>query len=214
MEQKPAKPYKQLKQKQKAKISDYMYLETQAFWLANQRMPSTDSEWQAVAQKVYDHIASFHVTYEEVCSVYLKKLPHIIERLEADGLPGHIRSHAEVKELQRVRAAKKAGNPRKKRAKKAAKAEPLEQDDTFFFIAGYLPFDTILIQFLKNLRCVFRGLGYYLILLSGLLGGYRALILLPHDKNTNKNSQTAAAKKGVAVLTLVLKLFSFSASRI
>ena len=137
MEQKPAKPYKQLKQKQKAKISDYMYLETQAFWLANQRMPSTDSEWQAVAQKVYDHIASFHVTYEEVCSVYLKKLPHIIERLEADGLPGHIRSHAEVKELQRVRAAKKAGNPRKKRAKKAAKAEPLEQDDTFFFIAGY-----------------------------------------------------------------------------
>lgn len=129
--------HKQLKQKQKAKISDYMYLETQAFRLANQRMPSTDSEWQAVAQKVYDHIASFHVTYEEVCSVYLKKLPHIIERLEADGLPGHIRSHAEVKELQRVRAAKKAGNPRKKRAKKAAKAEPLEQDDTFFFIAGY-----------------------------------------------------------------------------
>ena len=34
MEQKPIKPYKQLKQKQKAKISDYMYLETQAFWQA------------------------------------------------------------------------------------------------------------------------------------------------------------------------------------
>lgn len=34
MEQKPIKPYKQLKQKQKVKISDDMYLETQAFWQA------------------------------------------------------------------------------------------------------------------------------------------------------------------------------------
>ena len=65
MEQKPIKPYKQLKQKQKANISDYMYLETQAFWQASQRMPSTDSELQAVAQKVYNHIGSFRVTYEE-----------------------------------------------------------------------------------------------------------------------------------------------------
>ena len=137
MEQKPAKPYKQLKQKQKAKISDYMYLETQAFWLANQRMPSTDSEWQAVAQKVYDHIASFRVAYEEVYAAYLKKLPHITERLETDGLPGHIRSHAEVKELQRVRAAKKAGKPRKKQVNKTVEASPPDQDDTFFFIAGY-----------------------------------------------------------------------------
>ena len=44
MEQKPMKPYKQLKQKQKAKISDYMYLETQAFWQTNQRMPLTEPE--------------------------------------------------------------------------------------------------------------------------------------------------------------------------
>ncbi len=137
MEQKPIKPYKQLKQKQKAKISDYMYLETRAFWQASQRMPSTDSELQAVAQKVYNHIGSFRVTYEEVYAVYLKKLPLIIERLETDGLPGHIHCHAEVKELQRVRAAKKAGKPRKKRAKKAVEATLLEQDDTFFYIAGY-----------------------------------------------------------------------------
>lgn len=117
MEQKPIKPYKQLKQKQKAKISDYMYLETQAFWQASQRMPSTDSELQAVAQRVYNHIGSFRVAYEEVYAVYLKKLPHIIERLETDGLPGHIRSHAEVKELQRVRAAKKVRHG-KSRSKK------------------------------------------------------------------------------------------------
>ena len=137
MEQKPIKPYKQLKQKQNAKISDYMYLETQAFWQTKQRMPSTDSELQAVAQKVYNHIGSFRVAYEEVYTVYLKKLPHIIERLETDGLPGHIRNHAESKQLQRVRAAKKAGKSRKKRAKKAVEPALLEQDDTFFFIAGH-----------------------------------------------------------------------------
>ena len=137
MEQKPIKPYKQLKQKQKAKISDYMYLETQAFWRATQRMPSTDLELQAVVQKVYSHIGSFRVAYEEVYAVYLKKLLHIIERLETDGLPGHIRSHTEVKELQRVRAAKKACKPRKKRTKKTVEPTLLEQDDTFFHIAGY-----------------------------------------------------------------------------
>lgn len=100
-------------------------------------MPSTDLELQAVVQKMYSHIGSFRVAYEEVYAAYLKKLPHIIEHLETDGLPGHIRSHAEVKELQRVRAAKKAGTPRKKRAKKAVEATLLEQDDTFFYIAGY-----------------------------------------------------------------------------
>ena len=31
---KPPRSYNELKQKQKAKISDYMYLETQAFWQA------------------------------------------------------------------------------------------------------------------------------------------------------------------------------------
>lgn len=137
MEQEPIKSYKQLKQKQKAKISDYMYLETQAFWQASQRMPSTDLELQAVVQKMYSHIGSFRVAYEEVYAAYLKKLPHIIERLETNGLPGHIRSHAEIKDLQRVRAAKKAGKPRKKQVKKVVEAKPLEQDDTFFYIAGY-----------------------------------------------------------------------------
>lgn len=139
MEQIPPKPYKQLKQKQKAKVSDYMYLETQAFWQTNQRMTSIDSEMQAVMQKVYDHIASFHVAYEEVYAVYLKKLPHFIECLEADGLPGNIRSHAGIKELQRVRAVKKAGKPQKKGTKKAVKAKPLEQDETSFYIVGYTP---------------------------------------------------------------------------
>ena len=53
-------------------------------------------------------------------------------------MPEHIRSHEEIKELQRIRAGRKAQTKRrKKRAKKEPELSPMEQDDTFFFIAGY-----------------------------------------------------------------------------
>ena len=68
----------------------------------------------------------------------IRKRPHIIERLTISGMPGHIRSHEEIKELQRIRAERKAHTKRrKKRAQKEPELLPMEQDDTFFFIAGY-----------------------------------------------------------------------------
>lgn len=48
---KPPRSYKELKQKQKAKISDYMYLETQNFFQTNGRMPDTDEDCETVAQR-------------------------------------------------------------------------------------------------------------------------------------------------------------------
>ena len=101
---KPPRSYKDLKQKQKAKISDYMYLETQDFFQTNGRMPDTDEDCKAVAQKVFNHLSGLRVPTEEIHAVYLRKRPHIIERLTIFGMPGHIRSHAEIKELQRIRA--------------------------------------------------------------------------------------------------------------
>ena len=127
---KPPRSYKELKQKQKAKISDYMYLETQDFFQTNGRMP--------VAQKVFNHLSGLRVPTEEIHAVYLRKRPHIIERLTIFGMPGHIRSHAEIKELQRIRAERKANAKRRKnRAKKELGLPPMERDDTFSFIAGY-----------------------------------------------------------------------------
>ena len=135
---KPPRSYKDLKQKQKTKISDYMYLETQDFFQTNGRMPDTDEDCKAVAQKVFNHLSGLRVPTEEIHAVYLRKRPHIIERLTIFGMPGHIRSHAEIKELQRIRAERKAHTKRrKKRAKNEPKLPPMEQDDTFFFIAGY-----------------------------------------------------------------------------
>ena len=135
---KPSRSFQELKQKQKAKISDYMFLETQNFFQANGRMPNTDAEYRMIAQKVSNHIPDLRVPIEEIYAVYARKCPHIVERLTASGLPEHIRSHAEIKELQRIRAE---GKDRKKRRRKRPRKEPdfplIEQDDTFFFIAGY-----------------------------------------------------------------------------
>ena len=135
---KPPRSYKELKQKQKAKISDYMYLETQNFFQTNGRMPDTDEDCEAIARKVFNQVSGMRVPAEEIHAVYLRKRPHIIERLTISGMPGHIRSREEIKELQRIRAERKAHTKRrKKRAQKEPELLPMEQDDTFFFIAGY-----------------------------------------------------------------------------
>lgn len=135
---KPPRSYKGLKQKQKANISDYMYLETQRFFQANGKMPDIDEDYRIVALEVSKHIPGLLVPIEEIYGVYVRKCPHIVERLTVSGLPEHIRSHAEIKELQRIRAERKV---RAKRRRKRPHQEPdsplIEQDDTFFFIAGY-----------------------------------------------------------------------------
>ncbi len=53
---KPPRSYKGLKQKQKAKISDYMYLETQRFFQANGKMPDIDEDYRRIALEVSKHI--------------------------------------------------------------------------------------------------------------------------------------------------------------
>lgn len=85
---KPSRSFKELKQKQKGKISDYMYLETQNFFQTNGRMPDTDADYRMIAQKVSNHIPGLRVPIEEIYAVYARKCSHIVERLTASGLPG------------------------------------------------------------------------------------------------------------------------------
>lgn len=140
MEQPKKSPrsYKGLKQKQKAKISDYTYLETQRFFQANGKMPGIDEDYRIIALEVSKHIPGLRVPIEEIYSVYVRKCPHIVERLTASGLSEHIRTHGEIKELQRIRAERKVMTKRiLKRPHKEPDSPLIEQDDTFFFIAGY-----------------------------------------------------------------------------
>lgn len=113
-----------------------MYLETQGFFQANGRMPDAHEDCQAISQKIFNHVSGLRVPIEKIHSVYLRKRPHIIERLTSSGLPAHIRTHAEIKELQRIRAERKIQAKRKHRRAEPELPFP-EQDDTFFFIAGY-----------------------------------------------------------------------------
>ena len=99
------KSFKDLKQAQKARITDYMYLETQDFVSANGRMPVSVEDCETIVQKVCGHI-NIQISFDEVYKEYRKKHLHIIERLESNGLPEHIRSHEEIKVLQRERATR------------------------------------------------------------------------------------------------------------
>lgn len=135
----PNKKYKELKQKQKARISDFMYQETARF-LQEQKQPPNEEEIVRIAERVYRRVQGlgFWIPYEEVLREYQKKCPHILQRLQESGLPQHLLP--KTKRVPSVNTANgsNAGG-RKKRPRRQKKKEPPlpEQDDTFFFIAGY-----------------------------------------------------------------------------
>ena len=130
------KSFKDLKQTQKARITDYMYLETQNFFSANGRMPVSVEDCETIVRKVCGHI-NIQISFDEVYKEYRKKLPHIIERLESNGLPEHIRSHEEIKTLQCERATRHPNHKSQKQSTKSIDPEIMNQDDCFFYIAGY-----------------------------------------------------------------------------
>ena len=130
------KSFKDLKQAQKARITDYMYLETQDFVSANGRMPVSVEDCETIVQKVCDHI-NIQISFDEVYKEYRKKRLHIIERLESNGLPEHIRSHEEIKTLQRERATRHPKHKSQAQPTKSHDLETMDQDERFFYVAGY-----------------------------------------------------------------------------
>lgn len=71
----PNKKYKELKQKQKARISDLMYRETDRF-LQEKKQPPDDNEVVQIAERVYCRIQGrgFWIPYGEVLNEYQKKM--------------------------------------------------------------------------------------------------------------------------------------------
>ena len=130
------KSFKDLKQAQKARITDYMYLETQNFVSANGRMPVSVEDCETIVRKVCGHI-NIQISFDEVYKEYRKKHLHIIERLESNGLPEHIRSHEEIKALQRERATRHPNHKSQEQPLKSLDPKIADQDERFFFIAGY-----------------------------------------------------------------------------
>lgn len=133
----PNKKYKELKQKQKARIADMMYQETKKFFDAHGQMP-TEEDCEAVTQQVYSRVVGlgFWIPYEEVYLTYQKKRPHYVERLETVGMPERIQRREE-KALEKANRPAPKKKPRRKKKKVTEEVPLLEQDDRFFFIAGY-----------------------------------------------------------------------------
>ena len=130
------KTFKNLKQTQKAKITDYMYLETQNFVSTNRRMPVSVEDCETIGRKVCGHI-NIQISFDEVYKEYRKKRLHIIERLESSGLLEHIRSHEKTKVLQRKRATRHPKHKSQAQPTKSLDLETTDQADRFFYIAGY-----------------------------------------------------------------------------
>ena len=135
MPEKPLVPYKSLKQKQKARIADWMYRETLRFFLEHQQMPE-DEEFGTLCQTVYVKVrgSNYQVAYDEIRQLYAKRLDAYALRVQRDAEAG-----ITLESLTRQPKQKNTPKPPRKRKKKKREPAATEpwQDDRFFFIAGY-----------------------------------------------------------------------------
>ena len=135
MSEKPLVPYKSLKQKQKARIADWMYRETLRFFLEHQRMPEAE-EFEILCQTVYVKVrgANYRVAYDEIRQLYAKRLDAYALRVQQD-----VKEGITLESLTKQPKEKNTPKPPRKRKKKKREHATTEswQDDRFFFIAGY-----------------------------------------------------------------------------
>ena len=122
MPEKPLVPYKSLKQKQKARIADWMYRETLRFFLEHQRMPEAE-EFELLYQTVYAKVRSsnYRVAYEEIQHLYAKRLDSYALRIQRDAEAG-ITLESLTKQPKQKKTGK-APRPRKKKKREPAATE-------------------------------------------------------------------------------------------
>lgn len=135
MPEKPLVPYKSLKQKQKARITDWMYRETLRFFLEHQRMPA-DEEFEILCQTVYVKVrgSNYRVAYDEIQALYAKRLDSYTQRVQRDMEAG-VTLESLTKQLKQKKT-KQTPHKRKKKKRNTVTTDSW-QDDRFFFIAGY-----------------------------------------------------------------------------
>ena len=132
----PNRVYKDLKQKQKARISEWMFREVSLFYAAHQAMPAKEEAVQMIV-RVYHKIesAAIWVPYESVYEVLMSKLPRYEVRLLQEGLPEQ-RAEEKQPRMQDT-GKKKKKKARRKNVDRHTAGVRSDQDDHFFFIAGY-----------------------------------------------------------------------------
>lgn len=132
----PNRVFKDLKQKQKDKISNWLYIETYRYYESNKRMPN-DIERDAILEIIYTKIkgAAIWIPFEEIAAYYLKRLSQYEIRIQRELAEGvHYPTRAE-------RLAEKVAKPKPPKKRKKKKKSVIDfyedMDDDFAFIAGY-----------------------------------------------------------------------------
>lgn len=140
MQKNPNKTFKDLKQKQKAKISECLYIETLNFWRSNNRIP-TKQEFDSILDIVYEKIksAAIWIPYKEVAAYYQSRLNKYSQRIQRETSENSIQT-LNSKQADKTVSKHKNTYRRKKNARKTEKKsfDFYEfMDDQFAFIAGY-----------------------------------------------------------------------------
>lgn len=132
------KAWKDLKAKQKQKLSEVMFGLVCGYYREHGQMPEGD--WlEALAKTAYIK-AQGHVpglSCEVIREVFIQKQARFAERIEKNGIPEPPKPKVKKTEAEKL-ALKRAARKRKKEKLAAQEQQPLpEQDDRFFYIAGY-----------------------------------------------------------------------------
>lgn len=131
------KSWKELKAKQKQKVSEVMFDVICDHYKEYGQMPA-GTDLEELAKRAFTRIQGrgLGLSYETVHDVFMRKQARFAERIEKNGLPEPPKPKVKKTEAEKL-ALKRAARKRKK-AKKAAQEPVLpEQDDRFFYIAGY-----------------------------------------------------------------------------
>lgn len=82
---KPYKTYKDLKQKQKLRIANFMYRETLRFYLTHGHMPDAD-ETESLCSVIYTKVLSsgYRVPMDDIRPLFLKRLEKYEDRIQRD----------------------------------------------------------------------------------------------------------------------------------
>ena len=143
--QRKDRKYKDLSMKQKTKIADKTYREYLSFYLKHERMPD-EKETSAIYYKLFQSVLSLApmATFEDFEKIYQKRSSKYEERILSDISKGvTLDSLYKPKKTPEEKAAilKAKNEARRKRRKKKNLQESqnivYDQNDTFFFIAGY-----------------------------------------------------------------------------
>ena len=133
-----AREWKDLKAKQKQKLSEVMFGVVCAHYKEHGRMPA-DADLEKLAKTAFTKIQGrgLGLSYETVHDVFLKKQARFAERIEKNGLPEPPKPRVKKTEAEKL-AIKRAARKRKKARLAAQEQQSLpEQDGRFFYIAGY-----------------------------------------------------------------------------